>query len=84
MSDQKHPIQPVVKDANGVLRFKKNSIVDFLAAGRMNDIACMGFSSDDREQLAQLIGYSLGGFRDLSYTSDETYQQALLSWEKIK
>jgi hypothetical protein len=31
------------------------------------------FSNGDREQFAQLIGYSVGGFGDLSYVSDEAY-----------
>jgi hypothetical protein len=63
-------------------RFKANAIVVHLldVAGRngcdMNTLACMEFSDDDRVQLAQLIGYSLGGFGSLSYVSDEAYARA--------
>lgn len=74
-----HPIQPLIMDEQGVLRFKKNAIVRFLLdAGPfdMNKIALMPFSVEDREQFAQLIGYSLSGFSELSYVTDATYEQA--------
>ena len=76
---KQHPIQPLEKDPNGVLRFKENKIVRFLLDNGgydMNQIATMSFSKEDREQFAQLIGYSLCGFGDLSYVSDETYERA--------
>lgn len=75
----KHPIQPLGLDEHGVLRFKANAIVRYLLdAGPfdMNKLALMPFSQEDREQFAQLIGYSLGGFGELSYVSDETYDAA--------
>jgi len=75
----RHPIQPLAKDDQGVLRFKKNAIVEFLLDNGgfdMNAIAVRNFSNEDREQFAQLIGYSLGGFSELSYVSDETYEAA--------
>ena len=71
-SMSKHPIQPLEKDDSGVMRFKKNKIVDFLLDGGgfdLNMIATMGFSSEDREQFAQLIGYSLSGFGELGYVN---------------
>ena len=71
----KHPIQPI-ENINGILRFKKNAIVDFLTEGRLNELSAMDFPQEDWEQLAQLIGYSLSGFGDLSYVSDETYETA--------
>lgn len=80
-----HPIQPLVLDENGVLRFEENKIVRYLLdAGPfdMNKLALMPFSNEDREQFAQLIGYSLSGFSELSYVSDETYNRALDSFEK--
>jgi hypothetical protein len=74
-SDQ-HPVQPLANDEHGRLRFKRNSIVDFLANGRLNELASMDFPQADWEQLAQLIGYSLDGFGTLSYVTDETYERA--------
>lgn len=74
-----HPIQPLALDEHGVMRFKANAIVRFLLdAGPfdMNQLACMPFAKEDREQFAQLIGYSLAGFGDLSYVTDETYERA--------
>ena len=74
-----HPTQPLYYDENGTLRFKENRIVRFLLdAGPfdLNQLAIMDFSRDDREQFAQLIGYSLGGFGELSYVRSKTYNRA--------
>ena len=70
VNDTMHPMQPVEIDKKGVMRFKKNAIVEFLLEHGpfdMNDLACMNFSDDDRVQFAQLIGYSVSGFANLSY-----------------
>ncbi len=75
----KHPIQPLDLDEHGTLRFKSNAIVRHLldhGGIDMNALAVMKFSQEDREQFAQLIGYSLSGFGELSYVSDETYSAA--------
>jgi hypothetical protein len=75
----KHPIQPLAKDEYGTLRFKENAIVRYLldsGPSDMNSLSIMQFSINDREQFAQLIGYSLGGFGELDYVSDETYDKA--------
>ena len=69
----KNPMQPIIFDKSGVVRFKKNEIVDQLLdfaslhGFDMNKIACMDFSKNDRWQFAQLIGYSVSGIGDLSY-----------------
>ena len=77
----KNPIQPLAKDERGVLRFKANAIVRHLLdthqACDMNRLACMDFTDDDRQQFAQLIGYSLSGYSELqSYVDDEAYATA--------
>lgn len=75
----KHPLQPIYKDTHGVLRFKANAIVEYLldhGGVDMNKLACLDFTQEDREQFAQLIGYSLGGFSELSYVSDEAVNTA--------
>ncbi len=75
----KHPIQPVGDDGQGVLRFKPNAIVKHLLENgpfNLNDIARAKFSRDDREQFAQLLGYSLIGASDLSYMTDEVLDAA--------
>ena len=75
-----HPIQPMIKDKQGVMRFKENAIVQHLLdthpTGDMNKLASMGFSDDDRKQFAQLIGYSLSGYSELSYVSADAYGAA--------
>lgn len=85
----KHPIQPIEKDVNGYPRFKKNKIVEYLLDNGgvdLNMIAALshteGFSQNDHEQFAQLIGYSLSGFSELSYVSDETYEAAEKMYKK--
>jgi hypothetical protein len=70
----RHPTQPSEKDEQGVLRFKANAIVRFLLdAGPydMNTLAMMPFTDEDRRQFAQLIGYSVSGYGDLSYAEDD-------------
>lgn len=73
-----HPVQPLILD-DGIIRFKRNAIVRYLLdAGpfNLNQLALMPFTDEDREQFAQLIGYSLSGFGELSYVSGETYARA--------
>ncbi len=74
----KHPIQPL-EDDRGVPRFKENKIIRWmLDTGKLdlNEVAMTGFPTEDQEQLAQLIGYSLSGFSELSYVTDDTYDAA--------
>lgn len=77
-----HPMQPIVTK-DGVYRFNENSILRWAVnTGRLslNEIAAeaanQGFTDDDQAQLAQLIGYSLGGYAELPYVSDENYDAA--------
>ena len=74
-----HPMQDIELDNRGVVRFRVNAIVRYLLdAGPfdMNALAMMPFSDEDREQFAQLIGYSVGGFGDLSYASEDCVRRA--------
>lgn len=71
-----HPNQPLVRDPEGVIRFKENAICRWLVdSGRanLNDLAHLPFSAEDHAQFAQLIGYSLGGWSELSYVTDAQY-----------
>lgn len=75
--ERKHPRQPILLAADNVVRFKENKIVSWmLEMGRqgkafdLNMIAVTPFSVEDRVQLAQLIGYSVSGFGDLSYVPE--------------
>lgn len=70
-----HPLQPIVTDDHGTKRFKENAIVRFLKDNSsldLNGLSNPPFPREDWEQFAQLIGYSVSGFLDLSYVSDET------------
>jgi hypothetical protein len=81
-------MQPLVK-VDKVIRFKANKIVrallDFASARGMslNEIAGMEFSQDDRCQLAQLIGYSISGYHELSYVSNARAKAASDEAKKI-
>jgi hypothetical protein len=70
-----HPAQPIVVASDGVVRFKCNPIVRWLLdAGPfdMNTIALKPeFTVEDRRQFAQLIGYSVSGYGDLSYGCED-------------
>ena len=78
----KFPMQPIQLDAHGVARFAENRIVndllEFAAARRfgLNQIAIGDYSDEERMQLAQLIGYSVSGYGDLSYASEESVRKA--------
>ncbi len=66
--------QPLIVLDDGVVRFRENKIVRFLLdAGPfdMNQLAMMPFGQEDYEQFAQLIGYSVSEFGELSYVSPE-------------
>jgi hypothetical protein len=78
-NEPKHPMQPLVMDDHGVVRFKANKIVRaLLDTGKldMNDIASLDFPTDDRVQFAQLIGYSVSGAGDLSYMPADLIAEA--------
>ncbi len=72
MSD--FPFQPI-DVVDGVTRFRGNQLVRRLldhghATGLgLNELAGIKFPREDWVQFAQLIGYSLGGFNDLSYVT---------------
>lgn len=74
----KHPIQPL-ENKDGITRFKQNAIVRHLLDHSqkhgcgLNELACMNFSKEDHMQLAQLIGYSLSGYGELSCVDDDNY-----------
>lgn len=70
----RHPDQPVllVKESRfgfGITRFKKNTIVEWLAMHRLNEICTLvqegKFPREDYVQLMQLIGYSASGYCDV-------------------
>lgn len=75
LDDTLLPMQPVIVDDHGRVRFRRNKLVEYLLDhGRidMNQLANVEFPREDREQFAQLIGYSIAGYHELSYVSDES------------
>ena len=74
----KHPIQKI-HTVDGVVRFVENPIVRALLDDgpfSLNDIATWNVSREDREQFAQLIGYSVKGAGELNYVSDTVFNCA--------
>lgn len=84
----KHPMQPIEFDDQGTARFKQNALVRYLLdAGPidLNQLAVLpNIPNEDHEQLAQLIGYSVSGFGDLSYADPKTVAQADAIAESIE
>ena len=75
------PIQPI-EDG----RFVGNSIVMALLKTStldLNDIGMIPFTDQERMQFAQLIGYSVRGFSELSYVNDETHDAVMIINENI-
>lgn len=75
----KHPLQPIERDAKGVIRFRPNKIVQHLldhGGIDLNRLAVLGFDREEHEHFAQLIGYSVSGFGSLSYVSEGTARAA--------
>jgi hypothetical protein len=74
-------MQSVYKDASGILRFRANRIVQYIldhSGIDMNKLSEVGpFDIEDREQFAQLIGYSVAGYGELPYVSDRSYDAAV-------
>lgn len=91
MPRAKHPMQPVYFDRQRIIRFKPNKIVQYmLDAGRdaklfdLNKFALLPFDREDHVQLAQLIGYSVCGFGDLSYVPRATVAAADRAAERLE
>lgn len=86
--DTKHPMQPVEIAKDGIIRFKQNKLVRKLVDQYgLNDLAVAIPSedyADDWNQLAQLIGYSVSGFGDLSYADPEIVAKADEMAEKLR
>lgn len=84
---KKQPMQPVVYDEHGVIRFQANELVQHLldfGGLDMNHLGMVDCSNQDREQFAQLIGYSVSGFGDLSYVRHKTLLKADRRAERLR
>ncbi len=78
-------MQPIHLASDGVVRFKANPLVVRLlevcrqyefGLNELRDRQPARVTGDDWQQLAQLIGYSVSGFGDLSYADPHAVQQA--------
>lgn len=89
MAKAKLPLQPLYIDKHKVVRFRENKVLEALreaAAQRgftLNDLAVMDLPREDWQQFAQLIGYSLSGYSELSYVTDKAYERAAKAAPKI-
>jgi hypothetical protein len=71
-------MQPFIRRDNGFVYFQENAVVRRLLDESqkrgfgLNELAKQHFPQADWEQFCQLIGYSLSGYHELSYVSDES------------
>jgi len=74
-TDSRHrPMQPLVRDEHGEIRFKANPIVEFLLDGGpfdMTRLSIMPFDNEVRAHFAQLLGCTVSSWVDLPYVSAE-------------
>lgn len=85
--EARHPMQSVVFDDSGVARFRANAVVQFLLdeyGPGLNDLACRDWPDGDYTQLMQLMGYSLGGFADLSSSPPDDVEAAWREADRIR
>lgn len=79
----RHPVQPLVFDPHGVVRFKANAAVKALlykdSPLDLNQMCLMGFGKEDWDQFGQIIGYSHGG--SPSYISTRSLNASEREWE---
>lgn len=75
-----NPMQDIVFDEHDTARFKRNKIVEYLldkGGIDLNHLAALDlFDTDDWNQFAQLIGYSVSGFGTLSYADPNIVAEA--------
>lgn len=80
MKRKQQPLQPIVIDEDGVVRFQANALVEhlvdcydlhYLAKSAVGQAA----SRADWEQLYQLIGYSVSGFGGLQKVRRKTVER---------
>lgn len=81
-----HPMQEIVKDQEGTIRFRGNEIVQYLLETHhynLNDLMDIPFSKDDWAQFMMLIGYSVSGYADLDCGHPEQVDRAFDIAEKM-
>jgi hypothetical protein len=87
-TDKEAPMQPLIIDEHGTVRFKENPIVNFLLeAGpfNLNQIWCLpNVSIESMEQFYQLIGYSVSGFGEMSKFREKTISDADLAAKELR
>lgn len=84
-------MQPLYKDKRGVIRFRGNRLVEALldwgqSRGMgLNELTAIGIGKrEDWQQPAQLIGYSLDGYFDLSYVTGKGRERAERAEKKFR
>lgn len=90
---KRHPLQPIVWDGEGTVRFQENPIIRFLqefAASKgmgLNELHMLrnsNWSKRDWSQFMQLLGYSVSGFGDLSFIPETDVHKADIRAENLR
>jgi hypothetical protein len=78
-----HPMQPIERAKDGVIRFKANAIVRWLVDSEQIDLNQISIycqehrvPKTDVEQFWQLLGYSVSGYRYLDFVRKATIATA--------
>lgn len=84
----RQPTQPLFKERN-IVKFKPNPIVVYLLENSRVDlttISRMEFKDEDRTQLVQLLGASIGEFSDLPFVDKDVLQEVKAQvdgWDEV-
>lgn len=84
----KHPMQPIVLDGYGLVRFSQNEIVNALLDHSakhgcgLNDIMERSYDVQDRMQFLQLLGITVGTYGDMG-VDKKSYRKASRKVEKL-
>ena len=65
-----HPMQPVERGDDGIVRFKQNAIIHHLVDS-LNSLSMMDFSTKDQMHFAQPLGMPVERFAELGFATQE-------------
>jgi len=82
-------MQPISFDEQGTPRFQQNAVVRWLVDEAkkkgltLNDFPVGELPQTDVEQFWQMMGYSVGGYCELSFVSDESCEAAIAETKRL-
>lgn len=84
------PMRPIFIDDANRPAFKGNAVIQYLVrSGKLNmvqaveKIADKSLPQEDIDEFYQLVGYSIGGYCEIKFVSDESCEKALAIAERL-